>query len=130
MVLDVDYFKRINDEFGHDGGDFVLKAIAVVLKKYFREEDIVARIGGEEFVIMLCHSDEKNTFDRAEKLRKNIEILKPLAKKITVSIGVATLGITTVKSDIAKETFDDLFTRADKALYESKHTGRNCVTQA
>ncbi|MFT4845430.1 MAG: two-component system cell cycle response regulator [Marinobacter psychrophilus] len=130
MVLDVDYFKRINDEFGHDGGDFVLKAIAVVLKKYFREEDIVARIGGEEFVIMLCHSDEKNTFDRAEKLRKNIEILKPLAKKITVSIGVATLGITTVKSDIAKETFDDLFTRADKALYESKHAGRNCVTQA
>ncbi len=129
-MLDVDYFKRINDEFGHDGGDFLLKAIALVLKKYFREEDIVARIGGEEFVIMLCHSDEKNTFGRAEKLRKNIEILNPLAKKTTPSIGVVTLGMTSVKSDIAKEAFYDLFTRADKALYESKYAGRNSVTQA
>ncbi len=73
-MLDVDYFKRINDGFGHDGGDFLLKAIALVLKNIL-EKGVVARIGGEVFVIMLCHSDEKNTFGRAEKLRKNIEIL-------------------------------------------------------
>lgn len=125
MVLDIDFFKRINDEFGHDGGDHVLKVIAEVLKKQFREEDIVARIGGEEFVVMLSHSDEKNTFSRAEQLRKNIEDLNTLGKKITVSIGVTTLDL-----DNNKETFDDLFTRADKALYESKDAGRNCVTQA
>jgi two-component system cell cycle response regulator len=130
MVIDIDYFKRINDEFGHDGGDFVLKEIAVVLKKYFREEDIVARIGGEEFVVLLCHSDEKNTFDRADKLRENIESLQPFSIKLTVSIGVATLAATKVGSDNDKETFDDLFARADKALYRSKHAGRNCVTQA
>lgn len=125
MVLDVDYFKRINDEFGHDGGDHVLKSIAEVLKNQFREEDLVARVGGEEFVVMLSHSDEKNTFERAEQLRKNIEGLNALGKKITVSIGLTTLDLGN-----SKETFDDLFTRADKALYESKNSGRNCVTQA
>jgi two-component system cell cycle response regulator len=130
MVIDIDYFKQVNDEFGHDGGDYVLKAIAVLLKNYFREEDLVARIGGEEFVIMLCHSDEKHTFERADKLRKNVESLKPLAKNITVSIGVATLAATTIGSENDKETFDDLFARADKALYKSKDAGRNCVTQA
>ncbi len=81
MVLDVDYFKRINDEFGHDGGDHVLKSIAEVLKNQFREEDLVARVGGEEFVVILSHSDEKNTFERAEQLRKNIEDLNALGKK-------------------------------------------------
>lgn len=125
MVLDIDYFKRINDEFGHDGGDHVLKAIAEVLKKQFREEDIVARIGGEEFVVMLSHSDEKNTFECAEQLRKKIEKLATLGKTTTVSIGVTTLNLNN-----SKETFDDLFTRADQALYESKNSGRNCVTQA
>jgi two-component system cell cycle response regulator len=125
MVLDVDYFKRINDEFGHDGGDHVLKSIAEVLKNQFREEDLVARVGGEEFVVMLSHSDQKNSFERAEQLRKNIEDLNALGKKITVSIGLTTLDLGN-----SKETFDDLFTRADKALYESKNSGRNCVTQA
>ena len=125
MVLDVDYFKRINDEFGHDGGDHVLKSIAEVLKNQFREEDLVARVGGEEFVVMLSHSDQKNSFERAEQLRKNIEGLNALGKKITVSIGLTTLDLGN-----SKETFDDLFTRADKALYESKNSGRNCVTQA
>lgn len=125
MVLDIDYFKRINDEFGHDGGDQVLKAIAGILKISFREDDIVARIGGEEFVVMLSHSDEENTLRRAEQLRERIEKLKPLGKKITASIGVTTLNLNN-----SKETFDDLFTRADKALYESKDNGRNRVMQA
>ncbi len=124
MVLDIDHFKKINDTLGHDGGDKVLKAIAAVLKKHFREEDIVARIGGEEFVVMLAHSDEKNTFARAEELRKSIEALKPVGWKTTVSIGTTTLNLH------EKETFDDLFNRADKALYTSKNTGRNRVTEA
>lgn len=124
MVLDIDHFKKINDSLGHSGGDKVLKAVAEVLKKYFREEDIVARIGGEEFVVMLAHSDEKNTFARAEELRKQIEQLNPEGWKTTVSIGITTLNLA------KKETFDDLFNRADKALYQSKGEGRNRVIEA
>jgi diguanylate cyclase (GGDEF)-like protein len=120
MMLDIDFFKKINDEHGHPAGDSVLKEVAKIMKEEYRNEDVAARFGGEEFVIILYHCDLKSAVAKASQLRGKIEQLKPLGIPVTVSIGISQL-------ENEEESFSDLLERSDKALYKAKEEGRNRV---
>jgi len=120
LILDIDHFKSVNDNYGHTTGDAVLKAVADNLKKRYRNEDIAARFGGEEFVVVLSHCSPSHARSNAESLRSTIEKLNPMGIKITISIGLAHL-----QND--EESFTDLLEKADKALYDAKDDGRNRV---
>lgn len=120
LMMDIDHFKIINDEHGHPAGDAVLQSVAKLLKELNRIEDITARFGGEEFVIVLDHCNAENAEAKAEIIRQKIEASKPEDIKVTVSIGVAELRA-------GEETFSDLLKRADIALYLAKEQGRNRV---
>jgi len=121
MMIDIDHFKSINDQYGHSEGDFVLQAVAASIKGSYRGEDIVARFGGEEFVILLDQCDLFSAQERSENLCQQIEALKPSGRVITISIGVAQLST----SD--DEDFTRLLKRADLAVYRAKEQGRNRV---
>ncbi|NIS61127.1 MAG: diguanylate cyclase [Proteobacteria bacterium] len=125
VMVDIDHFKAINDRYGHDEGDRALIHIASLLKAALREHDIVARFGGEEFLVVLPRTIMKDAVIIAERIRRSVEVT-PLSagdKKIhlTVSLGIA--AIPAVWSD-SKE---DLIKFADTALYEAKDKGRNRV---
>ena len=125
IALDIDYFKSVNDSLGHHAGDTVLKELARILQKNARENDIVGRIGGEEFLILCKESDENKTFEIAQRLRKRVED-KPIVydgknmTQITISIGVY--------SSIPDVSKEELMKKADEALYISKNRGRNKVS--
>jgi len=119
VVLDLDHFKRINDTHGHAGGDQVLIAVAAALRGTSRPQDVAVRYGGEELLLLLPGVDLPRASLGAERLRQHVEALKPGGIPITCSIGVATLA--------PDERFDSLFRRADAAVYEAKHLGRNQV---
>ena len=125
MILDADYFKSVNDQFGHQAGDAVLQAIADTMQESARETDIVARYGGEEFAIILIDTDGSDALSVAERLRLSIEALQiDFEGQIitrTVSIGIATLG------DSELEDEESLLSHADQALYQAKTSGRNRV---
>jgi two-component system cell cycle response regulator len=121
IVIDVDYFKLVNDTHGHARGDIVLVEIAKILKNACRKEDIIARVGGEEFVIILSHCGGKDAEIKSGVLCKEIESLNPGNIPVTASFGVAGLAV-------GKQCdFDELFTVADDAVYKAKAQGRNCV---
>ncbi len=120
LMMDIDHFKVINDTHGHAAGDSVLKGFASMLKQESRQEDIVARFGGEEFVIFLDECGLTTAAKIAERIRQRIEELKPSGINVTVSIGAAQLKI-------GKEGFTDLVKRADDAMYKAKDSGRNQV---
>lgn len=127
LTLDIDHFKKINDTYGHDIGDFVLKECVALLQNSFnREHDFVARIGGEEFAIILAEHSAQLAAKRAEdclaQIRKEVFVKDTMQLSFTVSIGVAQL--------CDGEAIDSWLKRADQALYESKHGGRNRVTSA
>lgn len=120
LMIDIDYFKIINDTYGHPIGDEVLKFVAKKLKSVIRKSDDVFRVGGEEFVVLMPKSDVYAADIVAEKIRVALENSEhPVAGKITVSIGVA--------QRLKSETSDDWYKRVDKALYCAKEGGRNCV---
>lgn len=128
MLIDIDYFKRYNDKYGHMAGDDCLKKVAHFTANHFsRSTDTVIRYGGEEFLVLLSEIEEKNALLMAENLRKGIENLKIphvdslISDYITVSIGIS--------SAIPGKGFghEDLFRIVDKALYQAKNTGRNKV---
>ncbi len=120
IMLDLDYFKNINDNFGHDVGDIVLKAISRFITETIRNSDTLARWGGEEFVIALTDIPCQHAANIAEKLRKRImETEIPIAGRVTASFGI------TAYQD--GDTVDDLIQRADRMLYMAKLDGRNCV---
>lgn len=121
MVLDLDHFKVINDTHGHAVGDIVLQEMGKLLNRSFREGDLVARFGGEEFVVLLNHCDAAFAKDKAESLRAEIEALQPNGLTVTPSIGLTTLE---ANSDA---DFEAMFSAADKGVYEAKETGRNRV---
>lgn len=120
FMVDIDHFKRINDTYGHDVGDSALRAFADLCRGWVRHQDIVARLGGEEFGILLPETDEANSFGLAERLRAAVENLRieGLAASIAISIGISEIrpGETTV---------DAALSRADQALYAAKRSGRN-----
>jgi len=123
IVCDIDLFKRINDSYGHLAGDKVLKIISKSLQRNLRDSDFIARFGGEEFVVLMPETSTKEAKLVAEKLRKKVESspfnFKKEPVQITVSFGI---------SEFAKgETIEEVFSRADKALYKAKDNGRNQV---
>jgi len=120
IMLDIDHFKLINDQNGHQVGDDVLKAIANELKVSIRNEDVVARYGGEEFVVILTDCDLTLAKEKAEYLRVAIEKLRPNGLKVTSSFGIAVF-------DNKYVDFDEILKDADDALYEAKDSGRNRV---
>ncbi|MEB3222554.1 MAG: diguanylate cyclase [Candidatus Sericytochromatia bacterium] len=128
MIFDLDHFKSINDTYGHQAGDLVLKGAAAMLKDSVRKYDLVARYGGEEFAVILPNADEDSAFSLAERLRKTLEgmsfaVTESRAIRVTASIGVASR---TERDAVPK----DLIKRADVALYAAKNGGRNRVVMA
>ncbi|WP_158969291.1 sensor domain-containing diguanylate cyclase [Paraglaciecola sp. L3A3] len=119
LTIDVDFFKHVNDTYGHQAGDKVLVNLANILTEGRRTNDLIARVGGEEFVMVLPHMDEKNAFIFAEKLRKKVQSQSVDNLHITVSI-----GLVVSQKDINKQ-FDLLLNLSDKALYDAKNSGRN-----
>lgn len=124
ILFDVDYFKQVNDNYGHLAGDYVLKHLAMVLKSRIRREDVLARYGGEEFAIILPEIDHYNALQFAEKIRRIAEStafgFEGSDIPVTVSVGVSTLA-----PDIDDpQTF---IKNADEYLYRAKSAGRNCV---
>ena len=123
IILDVDNFKKFNDEFGHQAGDQVLKGVAQALQSAARESDFVARYGGEEFVIVLPGTDYEHSILAAERFRQVIEACEWPFQSVTASLGVATL------SDSIRDR-EKLIAIADSALYTAKRNGRNRVWHA
>uniref|UniRef100_Q07L67 diguanylate cyclase n=1 Tax=Rhodopseudomonas palustris (strain BisA53) TaxID=316055 RepID=Q07L67_RHOP5 len=129
MMLDIDYFKKINDSYGHDAGDDVLREFAVRIKKSIRGIDLACRYGGEEFVVVMPETDAHVAGLVAERLRRAIAgepfAIEKGARRIevTISIGLSTL-------EKKGEPVADLLKRADVALYRAKHDGRNRVVAA
>ena len=121
LVIDLDHFKSINDTQGHAIGDLVLSEVGNLLNQFFREGDLVARFGGEEFVVLMSHCDQPMAHTKAEKLRQAIEDLRPNGILISASI-----GFTSRQADQGG-SFDDLFSSADKGVYAAKEKGRNCL---
>lgn len=129
MTIDIDHFKRVNDTHGHTVGDLVLVAVASIFQHYSRDNDLIARFGGEEFVILLPGANLSKTHECAERIRRAVEshsvkISDELTIAITVSIGVAQIDIASL------ESIDSAINRADKALYQAKSLGRNRVCEA
>lgn len=121
ITIDVDHFKKINDELGHEVGDHVLMQLGIFFKDSLRNSDKVFRIGGEEFLILLYNTDKANSIDMAEKIRKGIENLPLIpGRTVTVSIGLASLS-----SSI--RDWKHWMSTCDENLYEAKNNGRNRV---
>jgi len=123
IIVDLDYFKRINDTHGHIVGDQILEEVGQFLNKQCRTEDTVTRFGGEEFLLLMEPCSLNQAHYKAEVLRHQISELNPAGINVTVSIGVAML-------DETDETFSNLLRRADDALYQAKADGRNCTVLA
>ena len=122
LIIDLDYFKQVNDSLGHFAGDDVLRRIAMVLRDGTRPSDVLARYGGEEFVVLLRNTGEQESETAAERIRMQIANLAglPGSVRLTASIGVAV----SQPGDIAT----DFLLRSDEALYHSKRKGRNQVS--
>lgn len=123
IIVDIDFFKRVNDAWGHDCGDYVLVETAKQLKSLLREQDCLARWGGEEFLILLPETDADGAEVLAERLRQSIEEKTFEYRKKRVAITL-TMGVCEYAENIS---VDEAIRKADNALYEGKNRGRNCV---
>ncbi|GFR35858.1 sensor domain-containing diguanylate cyclase [Thermobrachium celere] len=127
ILTDLDRFKSINDTYGHDVGDLVLKNFSRTIKNFVRKYDVVARFGGEEFVIMLSGTDLSDAYKKAESLRKIIEQTKVYTKKSNSPISfTASFGVAAAEPH-QNVALEELICSADKALYRAKNYGRNRV---
>lgn len=127
IIADIDFFKKINDTYGHQTGDEVLKNFVKLMRTSLRDVDLIYRYGGEEFVILLPETDAPGCVVAAERIRKGVEghvlrhkTIEAITIKITVSLGVTCLADT-------DRQYQDLIKRADDALYRAKNSGRNRV---
>jgi diguanylate cyclase len=127
LMFDIDHFKKVNDTYGHDIGDHVIKECVRFLKEAFqRDNDLVARLGGEEFAVILPDFDVQSAAKKVEdclaRIRRETIVHKDFSFKFTVSCGIAQL--------MENESFEQWFKRADMALYQSKNSGRDRYTVA
>ncbi|MBN2700223.1 MAG: GGDEF domain-containing protein, partial [Methylothermaceae bacterium] len=124
VLLDLDHFKRLNDNHGHAAGDAVLKAVAKVLGAVVREQDVIARWGGEEFILLLPETDLSSAAGLAERLREAIA-------RSRVTVNGRPLGVTASVGVASKcechTNLEALITDADHCLYQAKANGRNCI---
>jgi two-component system, cell cycle response regulator len=129
LIMDLDYFKKVNDTYGHDQGDVVLKEVAKIIKNSIRNLDTVGRYGGEEFIAILPSASKEAAFSIAERIRINIEQkifnLDGQEVRITISIGSATF----IREENKYQTLEEWIQSTDKALYKAKNNGRNLVVQ-
>jgi diguanylate cyclase (GGDEF)-like protein len=124
IMLDIDYFKRINDRYGHYAGDLVLADVAARVQAKMRDPDLLGRYGGEEFIIILPETQISDAQSMAERIRASIDNapveVSGNVLHITISLGV-------VECSRDTKSFQDLVSRADERLYKAKRAGRNCV---
>jgi two-component system cell cycle response regulator len=122
IFFDIDHFKYVNDEFGHEIGDDVLKALTRIVSQKVNDEGVLIRSGGEEFIVILPGKKPQHAIDLAEEIRALVaqEVIPQIARPITISLGVSNWNHTMEEGDA--------FKRADLAMYESKNAGRNRVT--
>lgn len=123
LLFDLDYFKKVNDVYGHQAGDAALKHVAKILKDALRQYDILGRIGGEEFAVFLSNTKTDEASHIAERMRSSVALADFNYQKqkigLSVSVGLTTRGCST--------TFEELYKESDYALYNAKSKGRNCV---
>ncbi len=133
IMFDIDHFKRINDSHGHNTGDLVLKKIAHISHETVREIDVVGRLGGEEFVVLLPQTDKDQALNIAERIHLAIAEAKVETEAKTDIDFTASFGVVTIESESVElekmVTVDDILIRADKAMYQAKQNGRNQVYQ-
>jgi len=122
-ILDIDHFKKVNDSFGHDTGDIILKRIAQTGVKAMREMDILCRYGGEEFVMILPNTGKEEAFVAVDRIRKKIEVQNhsEIGRTVTISGGIYTAV------PRRNEKLNAFIAKADEALYCAKSNGRNMV---
>jgi diguanylate cyclase (GGDEF)-like protein len=123
LVCDIDRFKAVNDTYGHDRGDAVLRDVAYEMRKQLRSFELIYRLGGEEFVLVLPGATDKDARRIAERLRESLRAARPGGLGVTVSVGVASARGERV-------AFESLFKEADRALYVAKANGRDRVVTA
>ena len=128
LMFDIDFFKKFNDSFGHECGDFVLTEVANLIKSNLRETDVASRYGGEEFTVLLYHTKKTEAMRVAKRIRAAVEnhdfVYEDLHLHVTISCGVSVFD---VKNNLVSSP-NELVDQADKALYASKNTGRNKVS--
>lgn len=119
IIFDIDHFKSVNDKYGHEVGDAILKQLAVTAGQCLRSTDMLSRWGGEEFTILLPHTSGKGTEVFAERLRRQVAESRFQGLSVTISLGVTQYR--------ARDDINSMMTRADEALYQAKRSGRNSV---
>ena len=121
MMADIDHFKSVNDEYGHDVGDTAIRTFARVIRGQIRETDLAARFGGEEFVVLMPESRSEQAFICAERIRMQFgsESIPPISRRITASFGITMLE--------ADDTVISVLKHADEALYQAKEAGRDRI---
>jgi diguanylate cyclase (GGDEF)-like protein len=130
LMIDLDFFKRINDNYGHLAGDDVLKAVAALVKSETRAHDLAGRFGGEEFVALLASSSKDEAIAAAERIRQLISELvihtrNNQGELVTIDHQTASIGVAAFPLD--GSTLDEVMASADSAVYAAKRSGRNCV---
>lgn len=128
FMMDIDHFKSVNDTYGHKAGDVVLQKLGQQCKTILREVDVIGRIGGEEFAIILPETGHEKGLEVAERLRKSIAEMDPTSRDIGPEHITVSIGVTSIKDGDSR--FDHLLGRADSALYQAKEKGRNKVCAA
>jgi len=127
LLADIDHFKKFNDTYGHQTGDFILKEFSRITKEVIREYDLIARYGGEEFAFVLPETSEEDAIKVAEKIRQTVEDHSfddgDMTYHVTISVGVASA----IPAEVENFNKNDFINNADEALYEAKHGGRNRV---
>ncbi len=128
LMFDIDFFKKFNDTYGHECGDFVLISVADIIRKNLRDSDVASRYGGEEFTVLLNDTDKEEAMLVADRIRTSIDefdfVYKEQHLHVTISVGVSVCD--TEKNRVKSP--NEFVNQADKALYKSKNNGRNCVT--
>jgi diguanylate cyclase (GGDEF)-like protein len=131
IMMDIDFFKRFNDTYGHAAGDKALRHLVNVISAFMRKDDFLGRYGGEEFVFFFDNADAESGAAIAERFRKELETtpvpLPPSAAAITASFGVASMSNLDGQGEIDDQFVEKLINLADQALYQAKNSGRNKV---
>jgi diguanylate cyclase (GGDEF)-like protein len=123
IMADVDHFKRVNDQYGHGVGDDVLRRVAALAESCVRDRDMVGRLGGEEFAVLMPGSSIEQAAALGERLRKACaQAFHPPGLTVTISVGVAAAGVASTSAKLLRD--------ADEALYRAKYEGRNCLRMA